>query len=106
MSAYLLSYLRGRSRRVQEKEKGEQPIVVWSLRHLKKLVDIVWDKTSYWYARDWNEGNDITFDEEASGFARVIVKVCGEDPDKVTSDQMKEIDARVERMLEMHQTRK
>ena len=57
----------------------------------------VWNKMSFWYGTDWNESKDqVTFDDEASGFARVIVKACGEDPDTVTSDRMKEIDARVE----------
>ena len=59
----------------------------------------VWNKLSFWYGADWNESivNDqVTFDDEASGFARVFVKACGEDPDTVTSDRMKEIDARVE----------
>ena len=63
----------------------------------QNVVDSVWSKMSSWYGADWNEGDDqVTFDDEASGFAQVIVKVCEEDPDMVTLDRMNEIDARVE----------
>jgi len=63
----------------------------------QNVVDSVWSKMSSWYGADWNEGDDeVTFDDEASGFAQVIVKVCGEDPDMVTFDRMNEIDARIE----------
>lgn len=63
----------------------------------QNIVDSVWAQMPFWFGTGWNEGNDeITFDDEASGFARVIVKACGQNPDKVTFDQMNEIDARVE----------
>ena len=55
----------------------------------------VWNKIQD--GADWNEGkNQVTFDHDALRFARVIVKACGEDPDKVTFDQMNKIDARFE----------
>jgi len=57
----------------------------------------VWNKMSFYFGSDWNEGSDqISVDDEASGFARVIVKACGEDPDTTSFERMQELDARVE----------
>lgn len=57
----------------------------------------VWNKMSSYFGSDWNEGNDqISVDDEASGFARVIVKACGVDPDTTSFERMRELDARVE----------
>lgn len=60
-------------------------------------VDSVWNKMSSWYRTEWDEDHhQVTFDDEASGSAQVIVAACGEDPDRVTSDRMNNIGARVE----------
>lgn len=57
----------------------------------------VWNDISSWYGSTWNESNDQVFvDEEATGFAKAIIKACGEDPDTVTFSAMEEKDARVE----------
>lgn len=60
-------------------------------------VSTVWNQMSVWYdGAGWNEGDKVSFDTEASGFARVIVKACGKDPNKATFDEMNDMDARVE----------
>ncbi|KAF8163575.1 hypothetical protein B0H34DRAFT_695953 [Crassisporium funariophilum] len=63
----------------------------------KVNTESVWNKVSSWYGGAWNEGNDqVTHDQEASSCAKVIIKVCGEDPETTTYARMDEIDARLE----------
>lgn len=60
-------------------------------------VDSIWNKMSSWFGSGWNEGNDQIFvDEEATNFAKTIVKTCGEDPETTTFTRMEELDARLE----------
>jgi len=60
-------------------------------------VDTVWNKMSSWFVSGWNEGNDEIFvDEEATNFAKRIVRVCGEDPNTTTFSRMKELNSRLE----------
>ncbi len=51
--------------------------------------DSVWDKMSCWANKPWNEGgHDVWIDEEATGYAKAIIRACGEDPETVTSTAM------------------
>lgn len=58
----------------------------------------VWNQILSWYnAADWNEGGDQVFvDDEATGVANIIVKVCGEDPATATVSRMDSNDSRLE----------
>ncbi|KAF8912071.1 hypothetical protein CPB84DRAFT_1841774 [Gymnopilus junonius] len=57
----------------------------------------VWADISSWYGSTWDEVNDQIFvDDEATGFAKAVVKVCGEDPDTLTFSAMEEKDTRLE----------
>ncbi|KAF9484669.1 hypothetical protein BDN70DRAFT_890751 [Pholiota conissans] len=58
--------------------------------------DEIWNRMSSWEGALWNEGNFIELDDEAVGYARIIVKACGEDPDTVTSATMNDRNFRVE----------
>lgn len=49
----------------------------------------IWNKMSTWAALPWNaNGDDIWVDEEATGYAKAIIRACGEDPETVTSATM------------------
>ncbi|KJA12653.1 hypothetical protein HYPSUDRAFT_818650, partial [Hypholoma sublateritium FD-334 SS-4] len=51
--------------------------------------DTVWDNMSCWASKPWNDGgHDIWVDEEATGYAKAIIRACGEDPETVTSTAM------------------
>ncbi|KAG6897023.1 hypothetical protein C0993_007818 [Termitomyces sp. T159_Od127] len=50
-----------------------------------------------WRGRPWNFGGDqVEFNEEAAGYARDIISVCGADPQEVSAEAMNELDCRVE----------
>lgn len=54
----------------------------------------------------WNDGNDqVAFDEEASEIAISLVTLCGEDPNTMTTEQMDNIEARVEYIRGAHNSR-
>ena len=89
---HIPEFLRDKVLDEEESDKGKA-------KHVDADVDSVWNQMSFWYGTEWNEGNNhVTFDSEASGFARVIVQACGKDPDKAEFDEMNDIDARVERL--------
>lgn len=49
------------------------------------------------YSRPWLANSpDLTFDQVASDAARMVVQVCGENPDEATAERMDEIDYRIE----------
>lgn len=51
--------------------------------------ETVWDNMSCWASKPWNDGGlDIWIDEEATGYAKAIIRACGEDPETVTSTAM------------------
>lgn len=68
------------------------------LDRLQNTPDRVWSQLLSWYdAADWNEDNDQVFaDDEATGFAKAIVTVCGEDPAVASISRMENIDSRLE----------
>ncbi|KAG6875184.1 hypothetical protein C0993_010446, partial [Termitomyces sp. T159_Od127] len=50
-----------------------------------------------WRGWPWNLGGDqVEFNEEAAGYARDIISVCGADPQEVSAEAMNELDCRVE----------
>ncbi|KAF9469335.1 hypothetical protein BDZ94DRAFT_374652 [Collybia nuda] len=54
----------------------------------------------------WNLGGEqISFDDEASSFARDIIKSCGQDPERVTMSEMDVLDPRVECLCCAHPSR-
>jgi len=81
------------SEAVEIADDNDQPCITRN----EVTMDTVWNKMSSWFGSGWNEGNDEIFvDEEATNFARRIVRICGEDPDTVTFSRMEELDARFE----------
>lgn len=51
----------------------------------------------YVFPRPWfSEAQNLTFDQEASNVAKSIIKECGENPDRITQEQMDEKDLRLE----------
>jgi hypothetical protein len=61
--------------------------------------------TNIW-TTPWNHGGEqVSFDEEASTFARQIIKSCGQDPLTITMSDMDILDCRVECVRCAHRSR-
>ena len=78
--------------KVLDKEESDKD----KAKHVDADVDSIWNQMSFWYGTECNEDNhQVIFDDEASGFAQVIMQAFGRDPGKAKSDEMNNIDARV-----------